>query len=59
MEKKIKYQSEEINGKWYVCGDDLKLNVPNKEYGDILSNVLMNIEIPNPNFNPGRKRVKI
>ena len=57
MEKKQNpYQATEIDGKWYVTGDGIKLPVKDQEYAETLARVLFNIDIPQVNFVPGRKK---
>lgn len=50
------YKAIEENGKWFMKGKDLKIETPNKEYAEVLSNIFPNIEITDPNFKPGRRK---
>jgi len=59
MEKKIKIIPEQIDGEWYVVGDGLKMSVPSQEHAIIVSNYLMTAEVPDPNFNPGRRKKSV
>ncbi len=53
------YQATEIDGKWYVTGDGVKLPVKDKEYAETLARVLFNIDIPAAPFFPGRKKKSV
>jgi len=59
MEKKIKIIPEQIDGEWYVVGDGLKMPVPSQEHAVVISNYLMTAEVPDPNFNPGRRKKSV
>jgi hypothetical protein len=56
MEKKIKLTPENIDGKWYVVGNGLKMSVPTKGHATAIAHYLMNVDITNPNFTPGRRK---
>ena len=57
--KQNPYQATEIDGKWYVTGDGLKIPVQDQEYAETLARVLFTIEIPPVSFNPGRKKKSV
>lgn len=59
MEKIIKIESKEINGEWYVVGDGMKMKMASKEHADAVSSYLMIIDIPDPNFKPGRRKKSV
>jgi hypothetical protein len=59
MKKAIKIQAEQIGDKWYVVGDGLKMPVPSQEHAIVISNYLMTTEVPDPNFNPGRRKKSV
>ena len=59
MEKKIKLQAENINNQWYVVGDGIKIPVPTQDHANAVSRYLMTAEVPDPNFNPGRKKKSV
>jgi hypothetical protein len=59
MEKKIKLQVENIDEQWYVVGDGMKIPVPTQEHANAVSRYLMTAEVPDPNFNPGRRKKSV
>jgi hypothetical protein len=56
MEKKIKLQVENIDEQWYVVGSGIKIPVPTQDHANAVSRYLMTAEVPDPNFNPGRRK---
>lgn len=59
MEKKIKIQAEQIGDKWYVTGDGLKMPMPTEDHANAVSKLLMTLDVPNPNFTPGRRKKSV
>jgi hypothetical protein len=59
MEKKIKLQAEQIGEIWYVTGEGLKMPMPTEGYANIVSKLLMTLDVPNPNFTPGRRKKSV
>ena len=59
MEKKIKLQVENIDEQWYVVGSGIKIPVPTQDHANAVSKYLMTAEIPDPNFNPGRRKKSV
>lgn len=59
MENKIRLNAENIDGKWYVVGNGLKMPVPSEGHAVAVANYLMHVEITNPNFTPGRRKKKV
>jgi hypothetical protein len=59
MEKKIKLIPENIDGKWYVVGNGLKMPVPTEGHAIAIAHYLMTADIPNPNFTPGKRKKSV
>jgi hypothetical protein len=59
MEKKIKLQVENIDEQWYVVGSGIKIPVPTQDHANAVSRYLMTAEVPDPNFNPGRRKKSV
>lgn len=59
MKKKIKLQAEQIGDTWYVIGEGVKMPMPTEGHANAVSKLLMTLDVPNPNFTPGRRKKSV